>query len=307
MIPAWIRARPPSESADAVYSPILAFMRMTLFLKVWLVRFGLCAAASIAIASPPSVLLAHEATEGIDPTPYWVSEKLDGVRAVWDGRALRFRSGRPVQAPDWFVRALPPQAMDGELWLGRGRFAELSGIARKQVPVDAEWRGVRYMIFELPDAPGDFSQRVMAMRTLVVSADAPWLGMVEQVRMPDRAALSARLAEVLAAGGEGLMLHRADAPYLTGRSDALLKLKPWSDAEAIVIAHVTGQGRFVGMLGALEVRMADGRQFRIGTGFSDAERQAPPPIGAQISFRYRGLTATGLPRFASFWRVREPL
>ena len=163
------------------------------------------------------------------------------------------------------------------------------------------------MIFELPDAPGDFSQRVMAMRTLVVSADAPWLGMVEQVRMPDRAALSARLAEVLAAGGEGLMLHRADAPYLTGRSDALLKLKPWSDAEAIVIAHVTGQGRFVGMLGALEVRMADGRQFRIGTGFSDAERQAPPPVGTQISFRYRGLTATGLPRFASFWRVREPL
>ncbi|MEZ5627303.1 MAG: DNA ligase [Rhodocyclaceae bacterium] len=269
-----------------------------------------CLFVSPAVAAPdpaPAVLLAREATEGIDPAPYWVSEKLDGVRAIWDGRALRFRSGRPVHAPDWFVHALPPQAMDGELWLGRGRFAELSGVVRKQMPVETEWRRVRYLIFELPDAPGDFSQRVMAMRALVASADVPWLGVVAQARVPNRAALTAQLAEVLAAGGEGLMLHRADAPYLTGRSDALLKLKPWSDAEAIVTAQVPGQGRFAGMLGALEVRMPDGRKFRIGTGFSDAERRAPPAIGTQISFRYRGLTATGLPRFASFWRVREPL
>ncbi|TVO57757.1 DNA ligase [Denitromonas halophila] len=275
-------------------------------LFLWLSQ-AVCAGGVALDPVVPPVVLAREATEDIDPAPYWVSEKLDGVRAIWDGRALRFRSGRPVHAPDWFVQALPAQAMDGELWLGRGRFAELSGLVRKQMPVDAEWRRVRYMIFELPDAPGDFSQRVSAMRALVASADVPWLGVVAQARVPNRAVLTAQLAEVLAAGGEGLMLHRADAPYLTGRSDALLKLKPWQDAEAIVTAHVPGQGRFVGMLGALEVRMADGRKFRIGTGLSDDERRAPPAIGAQISFRYRGLTATGLPRFASFWRVREPL
>lgn len=275
-------------------------------LFLWLSQ-AVCAGGVALDPVVPPVVLAREATEGIDPAPYWVSEKLDGVRAIWDGRALRFRSGRPVHAPDWFVQALPLQAMDGELWLGRGRFAELSGVVRKQMPVDAEWRRVRYMIFELPDAPGDFSQRVMAMRTLVASADVPWLGVVAQARVPNRAMLTALLAEVLAADGEGLMLHRADAPYVTGRSDALLKLKPWRDAEAIVTAHVPGQGRFAGMLGALEVHMADGRKFRIGTGLSDDERRAPPAIGAQISFRYRGLTATGLPRFASFWRVREPL
>ena len=282
-------------------------MQLTLFLCGVLVSLGVSAASPLADPVPPPVLLAREAAGGIDPAPYWVSEKLDGVRAVWDGRVLRFRSGRPVHAPAWFVAALPPQAMDGELWLGRGRFAELSGVVRKHVPVDAEWRAVRYLIFELPGAAGDFSRRVAAMRALVAAVDVPWLGVVEQARVADRAALAARLAEVLAAGGEGLMLHRADAPYLSGRSDALLKLKPWQDAEATVVAQWPGQGRFAGMLGALEVEMADGRRFRIGTGFSDAQRRMPPPVGAQITFRYRGLTATGLPRFASFWRVREPL
>ena len=125
--------------------------------------------------------------------------------------------------------------------------------------------------------------------------------------MADRAALAGWLAEVIAGGGEGLMLHRADAPFVTGRSDALLKLKPWQDAEGVVVAHLPGEGRLTGMMGALEVRLADGRLLRIGTGFTDAQRRAPPAVGRQITFRYRGLTRTGLPRFASFLRVRDPL
>lgn len=277
-------------------------MRLTFFLMaLWCLSTPVCAEA------PPPLLLAREATADIDPAPYWISEKLDGVRALWDGRHLRFRSGRPVPAPAWFVRALPARPMDGELWLGRGRFAELSGIVRTEMPVDADWRAVRYMIFELPGAPGDFSARVMAMRTLADTAGVPWLAVVPQFRLAQRAALSERLAEVLAGGGEGLMLHRADAPYHTGRSDALLKLKPWQDAEATVVAHRPGQGRFAGLLGALEVVLDDGRRLRLGSGFSDEERRHPPPIGSRVTFRYRGLTRTGLPRFASFWRLREPL
>ncbi|WP_228720749.1 DNA ligase [Nitrogeniibacter mangrovi] len=261
----------------------------------------------LAQTPPPPVLLAREAVADVDPAPYWVSEKLDGVRALWDGRQLRFRSGHVVPAPRWFVAALPPQALDGELWLGRGRFAELSGIVRTAVPVDADWRRVRYMIFELPGAPGDFSARVAAMRAVVGAAHCPWLRVVEQRRIADRAALAAWLAAVIDQGGEGLMLHRADAPYLTGRSDVLLKLKPWQDAEGIVVAQLPGQGRLAGMLGALEIRLADGRHLRLGTGFTDAQRRHPPPLGTQVTFRYHGLTATGLPRFASFLRVREPL
>lgn len=257
-------------------------------------------------AAPPAVL-AREAAADIDPAPYWISEKLDGVRALWDGEMLRFRSGRVVHAPAWFIAALPVQALDGELWLGRGRFAELSGMVRKQQPVEGEWRQVRYMIFELPGAVGDFSARVAAMRALVAEAAPPWLGAVEQFRLDDNAALVRRLDAVIAAGGEGLMLHRADSHWHAGRSDALRKLKPWQDAEARVVGHLPGKGRLAGMLGALEVEMDDGRRFRIGTGLSDAQRRDPPPLGAQITFRYRGLTRHGLPRFASFWREREPL
>ncbi|WP_230970686.1 DNA ligase [Nitrogeniibacter aestuarii] len=274
--------------------------------RVLLVALSSLAVSPLAIAGEP-LLLAREATEGVDPRPYLVSEKLDGVRAHWDGHVLRFRSGRQINAPAWFTDALPPTPLDGELWMGRGRFETVSGIVRTDPPDEAGWRQLRYMIFELPGGEGDFANRAQRIKTLVVETRLPWLQAVEQRRVPDRARLEAWLAEVIDAGGEGLMLHRADAPYLTGRSDALLKLKPWQDAEGIVTAHLPGSGRLQGMLGALEVRLADGRLLRIGTGLSDAERRSPPALGAQITFRFRGYTRTGLPRFASFLRVRDPL
>lgn len=101
------------------------------------------------------------------------------------------------------------------------------------------------------------------------------------------------------------MLHRADALYETGRSDTLLKMKPWEDAEAVVIAHQPGKGRNAGRLGALRVRTTDGREFSLGTGFTDRMRREPPPVGAVVTYRYRDLTRSGLPRFASFLRLRE--
>jgi DNA ligase-1 len=126
-----------------------------------------------------------------------------------------------------------------------------------------------------------------------------------QDSLPDAAALQRRLAEVVAAGGEGLVLHRADAPYQVGRSDALLKLKPVQDADAVVVGHLPGQGKYQGRTGALKVRDAKGREFLIGSGLTDAQRGSPPPLGSTVSYRWRGLTRSGLPRFASLWRVRE--
>lgn len=253
----------------------------------------------------PAILLANVYRNQVDVTQYLVSEKLDGVRAVWDGRRLRFRSGKPIHAPAWFVDALPAQPLDGELWIGRGSFERVSGIVRKETPIDAEWHQVRYMVFELPGAPGSFRQRVDQISQLVHQANVPWLQRIDQATVSDLNELQQWLAKVLAAGGEGLMLHRADAVYETGRSDTLLKLKPWLDAEAEVIGHSAGKGRHTGRLGALQVRTPEGKIFLLGTGFSDAQRQNPPPIGARVTYRYRELTRTGLPRFASFLRVRE--
>lgn len=277
--------------------------------KPWassLLVLGLLLAVPMAWADKP-LALAHAETyrQGIAPTQYWVSEKLDGVRAVWDGEALRFRSGNPIHAPAWFTRGLPGQKLDGELWIGRGQFDRLSGIVRKVEPDDAEWRDVKYMLFELPDAPGTFSERVEAMARLVAQTGLPHLHMVEQFRVTNALELQRRLDAVVKAGGEGLMLHRAEAIYRSGRSDDMLKFKPWDDAEAVVVAHLPGQGKYLGKLGSLRVRLPDGRYLRIGSGFSDAQRADPPPVGATITYRYRGWSATGLPRFATFLRVRE--
>lgn len=258
-----------------------------------------------AAEAAPALILAEVYRSGIDPAAYWVSEKLDGVRAYWDGQQLFFRSGHPVSAPAWFTRNFPVTPLDGELWLGRGQFERLSGIVRKTEPVDEEWRQVRYMLFELPGAAGKFSERKDRLVKLTAEAGAPWLQCIEQFRVNDRKALAAKLDEVVAAGGEGLMLHRADAAYTAGRSDDLFKLKPYLDREARVIAHLPGTGRLTGRMGALLVEEADGRRFRIGTGFSDAQRDTPPPLGSLVTYRYRGLTAKGLPRFPSFLRIRE--
>lgn len=264
-------------------------------------------AVSATATNEPPLLLAERYQGGIDVSHYWVSEKLDGVRAYWDGTQMRFRSGNVIQAPPWFTAALPAHPLDGELWLGRGTFERLSGIVRRDTPDDAEWRKIRYMVFELPEAPGTFSARLEQLRALLAATRAPWVQAVEQFRIADAKTLKRKLDEVVRGGGEGLMLHRADALYQTGRSAVLLKVTPWLDAEARVVAHLPGRGKYAGMLGALQVEMPDGRRFKLGGGFTDAQRRSPPPVGAQITYRYREPTRHGIPRFASFLRIRESL
>ncbi len=260
--------------------------------------------SSMATAAPP-VMLADHFHPGIELAGYWVSEKLDGVRAWWDGHRLLSRKGNPFPAPAWFTAGFPQRAMDGELWMGRGRFEETVGIVRDQHASDAEWRKIRYMVFDLPSEPGTFDARLPRLKQLISTLDIPWLRAVEQIHVADEERLMKRLKAVVDAGGEGLMLHRGRASYRATRSDDLLKLKPWWDAEATVIAHLPGKGKYRGMLGALLVRDAAGRQFRLGSGFRDAQRLHPPPIGATVTYRYRGLTKNGLPRFASFLRIRR--
>lgn len=260
----------------------------------------------IAHANQPSpLLLANVLGENVDPAAYLVSEKYDGVRAIWDGKSLRFRSGRTVNAPDWFIAKLPSEKLDGELWLARGAFERLSGYVRKSSPLDEDWQQIKYMVFELPGGTGTFADRVARIREIVDNAKWPQLVAVEQFRVVDRAALKRKLDQLVNGGAEGLMLHLADATYVTGRSDVLLKLKLLQDTEAKVVEHLPGKGKYVGQMGALRLEMPDGRRFNIGTGFSDATRKKPPLIGTIITYTYRGLTNKGTPRFASYLRVRE--
>ncbi|HMV85901.1 MAG TPA: DNA ligase [Blastocatellia bacterium] len=280
--------------------PFIRFAVCLFLLPLALCGFGFAQSQEV-----PRALLANVAKADIDPAPYLVSEKYDGVRALWDGKVLRSRAGNVFAAPAWFLAKLPRQSLDGELWIGRGQFEKLSGAVRKASPQDDEWRQIKYMIFELPDAPGTFAERYEQIKRVVAQANFPQLVAVEQFRLPDNAALRRKLDEVVRGGGEGLMLHRADALFVAGRSDALLKLKPLDDTEATVIGYVPGKGKYTGKMGALQVETADGKRFQIGTGFTDAVRANPPAIGTVITFTYRGLTKNGLPRFASYLRIRE--
>ena len=276
---------------------------MTVFLKS--VCVFLFSIALVAEAQPPALQLAKVYQPGMPLDGYWVSEKLDGVRAYWDGAQLWSKGGNRIAAPEWFTRGYPDQAMEGELWMGRGRFAEVSAAVRRLRPQAQEWRQIRLMLFDLPESRQPFAVRVQEMRALVAASSSYTLEVVTQTPATDHDRLMQQLDKVMARGGEGLMLHHGDSVYHAGRSDAVLKVKSYQDAEARVTGHVVGQGKFAGMLGALQVETDDGRRFRLGTGFSDAERRDPPPIGSTVTFKYYGLTATGLPRFASFLRVRR--
>ena len=281
----------------------------------WFAAFLLCFFATqinaknindepLAIKRAEQILLAQVYKSGIDVSQYLVSEKYDGVRALWDGKALHTRAGRLIAAPAWFTKGFPKTALDGELWLARGKLDALSGAVRKDKPVDAEWRSISYMVFELPNAAGTFKARAKRIKQIVDLANIPHFKAVTQFEIKDEAALKLKLKQMVADGAEGLMLHKADALYVTGRNDALLKLKPYYDAEATVIGHTSGRGKYKGKLGALIVETPEGIRFKLGTGFSDAQRENPPKIGSLVTYSYHDKTKNGKPKFASFLRVR---
>ena len=258
-------------------------------------------------ADAPALLLAQVYRPGLPLQDYWVSEKYDGVRGFWDGRTLRTRGGETVQAPAWFTAGWPEVPMDGELWAGRGRFSHAQSTTRQQQPGDVAWRQIRFMVFDLPGDKGTFDQRLPALSALVESLGQPWVQAVPQRRVANDAALQALLHRTVRAGGEGLMLHRGASLYRAGRSDDLIKVKTHEDTEARVVAHLPGKGRHAGRLGALLVETPSGQRFRLGAGFSDADRERPPPVGSWVTYRFRGTHDGGLPRFASFVRKREDM
>ena len=262
-------------------------------------------ATATADYSAPALMLANPYTSGLSDLPaYWVSEKFDGIRAYWDGRALLTRAGRTIRAPSWFIAPLPAVPLDGELWMGRGQFQAVAATVRDTQPDDAAWRRVRYLVFDLPRHPGVFEDRRIALEELLAPSSAPWVQPVRHFHVANEAELQRTLERIVAAGGEGLMLHKAGSPYRAIRGDDLLKLKPTLDAEARVVGHLPGRGKYLGMTGALLVETATGVRFRLGTGLTDAERRDPPPLGSWVTYSHEGYTAAGIPRFGRYVRMR---
>ena len=294
------------------YSAALSEQHLLRLLPLVFSLAGLMTSATPAIAadSPPPLMLAKVYQPGVALADYWVSEKFDGVRGYWDGRQLLTRGGQRIAVPDWFVADWPATPMDGELWAGRGQFQKALSTVSQQSPDDVAWRGMRFMVFDLPAHGGRFSERLNALKPMLDALNLPWVTAVAQSRQSGHPALQKLLTQTVSDGGEGLMLHRGASLYAGGRSDDLLKLKTHEDSDARVVGHEPGQGKYAGLLGALLVEVPGGKgqpalRFKLGAGLSDAQRRQPPPIGSVVTYRFRGTTGSGLPRFATFMRMRE--
>ena len=268
--------------------------------------------------------------QDINVTDYWVSEKLDGIRARWDGTELRTRNDNKIFAPVWFTQNWPKATIDGELWIERGQFELTASIVLSKLTEgkshlvanslsraktteddiaaasisDKRWADVRFMAFDMPVAGQPFDSRLNMLNSLVEATLNPTFAVIAQFKLTSIDVLEEKLKQVTQEGGEGLMLHHGNAFYQSGRSDNLLKVKQFEDAEAKVLAQLPGKGKFRNMMGSLLVETSTGIQFKLGTGFSEEERQAPPAVGSWVTFKFYGVTKNGKPRFASYLRTR---
>ncbi len=261
------------------------------------------AKVSAAAKSAPPLLLAHAWDNEQDLTGWLMSEKLDGVRAYWDGQQFLSRQGNVFFAPSWFTQELPTIPLDGELWLGRQQFQRTVSIVRQQDGGE-RWRQVLYVVFDAPQVGGPFAERLRVVAASAREDQCPFVRVLDQAPCRGTENLRQELGQVVALGGEGLMLRQPESLYEVGRSHTLLKVKRFHDAEAVVIRHLPGAGRHRGRLGALLVVLPDGTQFSVGSGLTDRQRDSPPPVGATITFRFQELTTGGVPRFPTFVRVR---
>ena len=233
-----------------------------------------------------------------------MSEKLDGVRGYWTGKKLISRQGNPFHVPEWFTRDFPQTPLDGELWTERDQFQELVGIVRRE-NAGTDWEKVHYFVFDAPGTEGGFEKRLDFVRRWFLVHPNLYAEVLEHQICESEEHLRKELKEIESLGGEGVMLRRPDSPYTVGRSYDLLKVKTYEDTEATVIKHLPGSGKHTGRLGSLLVELPNGIQFAIGSGFSDKERDNPPPIGSTVTFKYYGFYKSGIPKFASFLRIRE--
>lgn len=247
-----------------------------------------------------------------------LSEKLDGVRAYWDGQQLWTKNGNPIYAPKWFINDFPPFELDGELWIARQHFEELTSVVLDQNP-SKEWSKVTYQIFEVPNQPGGLLKRLNVLEEYLMNQPVSVINVITQTPAINHEYVDRELKRLSKLGAEGVVIRDGRLPYLVGRQSRMQKVKLKQDAECVVKGYTEGKGKYNGQMGAVlcelipeqvarlfpKLDAGNPEVIKVGTGFSDLQRKHPPKIGSKITFQYRGLTRKGLPRFVSFLRERE--
>ncbi len=270
-------------------------------LKTLCIFFSLSATQNLFVQSP--LLLEKYRDQQIDG--WLMSEKLDGIRALWNGKELTTRKGNKIHAPAWFLKGFPPFAIDGELWSKRGEFEKIQSIVMRKQP-HTGWKKLTYNIFDVPEQTGGLQERLHVLKNWMKENKAPYLRIIPQILCGGTGHLRRYQKNIETLGGEGIVLRDPKAPYIHGRTSSALKVKSFEDAECTVINHIPGNGKFKGMLGSLDCRLNNGITVRLGNGFTLFQRKNPPRIGSIITFKHQGWTARGLPRFPVFLHIRFP-
>ncbi len=253
------------------------------------------------------IMLPQLYSDNIHVVGWLMSEKLDGVRGYWDGKQLLSKNGSVFHPPPAFTKDLPPFPLEGELWGGRGTFHQTVSTVKKQYTHD-KWLTIQFAIFDVPRETGSFSRRIQKASTWFLAHPSQFAFVIPQQTISSIPQLQTELQRIEQLGGEGLIVRNPEAVYSTGRSSDILKVKNFFDMEAVVVQHLPGKGKYLGELGSLLVELPEKYQklrFKIGTGFSDAERKHPPAIGTLITFKYYGFYPSGIPKFPSYMRIRS--
>lgn len=250
------------------------------------------------------VMLAQKWDSSIDPTGWYISEKLDGVRAYWNGSGFYSRQGNKFSAPNWFTQGLSSFPLDGELFIDRKQFQLTVSIVRSMDKGDS-WKLLKYNVFDAPKETGRFEERLNKAKEWFKKNPSEYVNLLEQIKCKNYEHLQEEFDKIVSLGGEGLILRAPNSLYVDSRSDKMLKFKPFNDAECIVTGYTKGTGKYINSTGALKVELPNGTKFKLGTGLSDKQREKPPKIGSTVTFRYQELTNDGIPRFPVFLRVRR--
>ena len=228
-----------------------------------------------------------------------MSEKLDGIRAYWNGKNLISRGGKIINSPKWFTKDYPPFEIDGELWSKRGDFENISSIVRDKIP-SQKWKEIKHYIFEVPNSEGNLTTRLNKVKPYQNNI----IKIIPQIAIKNKAHLEQFLKEIEAKRGEGVVVRDPNAPYIASRTSKVLKVKTFHDAECKVIGY-TKHSKNIDMIGAIKCELDNGMQFKIGSGLNNTLRLNPPNIGDIITFKYKEFTKYGKPRFPVFLRVRS--
>lgn len=257
------------------------------------------------LANSPMLLKTYKGDENL--TGWVMSEKLDGVRAIWDTKSLKGRSNLAFNPPQIWLKCFPAKDdlwLDGELYSSNLSFEQITSIINSSE--DKGWNELKYYIFDAPKASGDLKTRLKTVKDFLDKTTCPQIQIIEQKLAINHEMVHKFLDEISARGGEGVVVRDEKAPYISGRSDKILKLKKFYDSECKVIAHNMGKGRINGLLGSLVCEdLLSGAKFKIGSGFSDEVRKNPPKIGDIITYKYQNLTKNGVPRFPVYLRKKD--